>query len=177
MANNPATETSAVDTSKFQPKTVYVTYIASTPEKVWAALTSAEFTRQYFFGHGVEIEQRVGGAFILRQPDGRVHIEGKVAAWDPPRRFSATWLVVGIAEMRKLPECLVTYEIEPVGNAVRLTMSESHQWDVPDAILAGGRMGWPLILSSLKSLLETGKPIVVKIEPPKERLEAVKRHT
>ena len=54
-------------------------------------------------------------------------------------------------------------------------MSESHQWDVPDEILSGGRMGWPLILSSLKSLLETGKPIVIKIDPPKEMLEAVRR--
>jgi hypothetical protein len=76
-----------------------------------------------------------------------------------------------------LPECLITYQIEALGDAVRLTMSESHQWDVPDDILAGGRMGWPLILSSFKSLLETGKPIVVKMEPPKEMLEAVKRET
>jgi hypothetical protein len=79
--------------------------------------------------------------------------------------------------MRKLPECLVTYEIEALGDAVRLTMSESHQWDVPDEILSGGRMGWPLIMSSLKSLLETGKPIVVKVPPPKEMLEAVRRAT
>jgi len=79
--------------------------------------------------------------------------------------------------MRKLPECLVTYEVEALDGAVRLTMTEAHQWEVPDAILSGGRMGWPAILSSLKSLLETGKPLVVRLEPPKEMLEAVRRVT
>jgi uncharacterized protein YndB with AHSA1/START domain len=162
---------------KFVPKTVYVTYIAATPEKVWQALTSPEFTKQYFFGRTVEIEQKVGGSFILRMPDGRVDVEGKVMECDPPRRLSVTWRVMWIEAMRKLPDCLVTYQIDALGDAVRLTMSESHQWDVPDDILAGGRMGWPLILSSLKSLVETGKPIVVKMEPPKDMLEAVKRAT
>jgi hypothetical protein len=69
----------------------------------------------------------------------------------------------------------VTYDIEPMGPSVRLTMTEAHQWDVPDAILAGGRQGWPLLLSSLKSLLETGKPIEVDMKkgPPKEMLDAI----
>lgn len=54
-------------------------------------------------------------------------------------------------------------------------MTESHSWDVPDAILSGGRVGWPAILSSLKSVLEIGKPLSVKLEPPKEMIEAVAR--
>lgn len=162
-------------TARFTPKTVYVTYIAATPEKVWQALTSAEFTRQYFFGRSVEIEPKAGGEFILRMPDGRVDVKGKVVEWDPPRLLSVTWRVEWIEEMRKLPECLVTYQIDALGDAVRLTMTEAHQWEVPDAILAGGRMGWPAILSSLKSLIETGKPLVIKLEPPKEMMEAVKR--
>ena len=159
----------------FVPKTVYVTYIASTAEKVWAALTSPEFTQQYFFGRSIELEPKIGGTFILRMPDGRVDVQGKVVAYDPPRKLSVTWRVEWIEEMRKLPECLVTYEVEALDGGVRLTMTEAHQWDVPDAILAGGRMGWPAILSSLKSLLETGKPLVVKLDPPKEMLDAVKR--
>jgi uncharacterized protein YndB with AHSA1/START domain len=161
----------------FRPKTVYVTYIAGTPEKVWAALTEPQFTRQYFFGRTVELEPEVGGTFILRMPDGRVDVQGRVAAYDPPRKLAVTWRVEWIEEMRKLPECLVTYEIEALEGAVRLTMSEAHQWDVPDDILAGGRLGWPLILSGLKSLIETGKPLVVKVQPPKEMMEAVKRVT
>jgi uncharacterized protein YndB with AHSA1/START domain len=161
----------------YAPKTVYVTYIAAPAEKVWEALTTAAFTRQYFSGLSVEAEPRTGGAFVLRLPSGEVHIRGTVTAWEPPRKFAATWRIESHADMRKLPECLVTYEIEPVGAAVRLTMSEAHTWEVPDAILSGGRTGWPLILSSLKSLIETGKPIVVKMEPPKEMLEAIRRIT
>jgi uncharacterized protein YndB with AHSA1/START domain len=110
-------------------------------------------------------------------PDGRVDVQGRVVECDSPRKLAVTWRVEWIEEMRKLPECLVTYQIDALDGAVRLTMSEAHQWDVPDEILAGGRMGWPLILSSLKSLLETGKGIVVKLEPPKEMLEAVRRRT
>jgi uncharacterized protein YndB with AHSA1/START domain len=161
---------------KFVPNTVYVTYIASTPEKVWDALTSAEFSRQYFFGHSIELEPKAGGSFILRTPGGRVHIKGRVIEYDPPRRLATTWNVEGIEEFRELPESLVTYDIEPMGGSVKLTMTEAHQWDVPDAILAGGRQGWPFILSSLKSVLETGEPIMVSVPmgPPKEMMEAVR---
>jgi uncharacterized protein YndB with AHSA1/START domain len=162
------------DVDTFKPKTVYVTYIASTPDKVWRALTSAEFTRQFFFGFAVEVEPKAGGHFRMLYPDGRTHIRGEVVEWSPPCRFSCTWLVEGMAEFGELPECLVTYDIEPAGDSVRLTMTESHSWDVPDAILSGGHAGWPAILSSLKSVLETGKPLSIKMEPPKEMMEAIK---
>ena len=70
----------------------------------------------------------------------------------------------------------MTYDIEPMGGSVKLTMTEAHQWEVPDAILAGGRQGWPFILSSLKCVLETGKPIAVSVKmgPPPEMMAAVK---
>lgn len=80
-----------------------------------------------------------------------------------------------MAEFKGLPACLVTYEVDTTGDCVRLTMTESHSWDIPDPILAGGRTGWPAILSSLKSMLETGKPLSVKMEPPKGMIEAVAR--
>jgi len=57
---------------------------------------------------------------------------------------------------------------------VRLTMTESHSWDVPEAILSGGRIGWPAVLSGLKSLLETGKPLAIEMDPPREMIEAIK---
>jgi uncharacterized protein YndB with AHSA1/START domain len=163
-----------IDQAQFKPKTVYVTYIAAAPENVWQALTDPAFTRQYFGGFTIEVEPRAGGAFCLRQPDGRVHMSGQVVDWSPPRRFSCTWLVEGMPEFRELPVCLVTYEIEQTGGAVKLTMTESHSWDIPAAILQGGRTGWPAILSSLKSVLETGKPLDVKLAPPEGMVEAVK---
>ena len=161
--------------SEFKPKTVYVSYIATTPEKVWDALTQSEFTRRYFFGRSIEIEPRAGGAFILRMPDGRVDVKGKVVTWDPPHRLAVTWLVDWIEDMRDLPECLVSYDIAQAGDAVRLTMTEAHQWEVPDDLLSGGRAGWPAILSSLKSVLETGKPLSIKMEPPREMMAVLQR--
>jgi uncharacterized protein YndB with AHSA1/START domain len=162
-----------IDAAKFKPKTVYVTYIASTPEKIWAALTESQFTTAYFFGTSIEIEPKQGGAFIMRKADGTVDVSGEVVEWSPPRRLSITWGVRWLPQMRDVPDCLVTYDIEQAGESVRLTMTEAHQWDVPDALLSGGRAGWPAILSSLKSLLETGKPLKIAMSPPKEMLEAL----
>jgi uncharacterized protein YndB with AHSA1/START domain len=62
-----------MDIANFKPAIVYTIYIASTPETVWQALTSAEFSRKYFFGNAVEVDLRVGGAYIVRTPDGALH--------------------------------------------------------------------------------------------------------
>ena len=96
---------------EFKPRTVYVTYIAATPEKVWLALTSSEFTRTDFWHRDIELEPKLGGAFALKLPDGKVNVRGKVIAWDPQRNLSVTWQVEWPEEFRKLPECVVTYEI------------------------------------------------------------------
>jgi len=160
--------------TNFKPMTVYTIYIASTPEKVWEALTSAEFSRQYFFGNTVEVEQKIGGAFVVRTPDGALHISGEVIAREPPKRLTVTFNVNWPELIEKLGPTLVTYEIEQTGDAVRLTMSEAHDRPLSDDILSGGRQGWPAILSSLKSLLETGKPLTVKMGPPERMLAALK---
>jgi uncharacterized protein YndB with AHSA1/START domain len=164
----------AMDISQFKPTTVYTIYIASTPEAVWQALTSAEFSRKYFFGNAVEVELKVGGTYVVRPPDGSVHISGEVVECAPPRKLTVTFNVNWPALLEKLGPTLVTYEIEPAGDAVRLTMTESHVRPLSDDILEGGRQGWPAILSSLKSVLETGTPLAVKMEPPKRMLEALK---
>src|SRR6266702_5025457 len=126
---------------QFKPLTVYTIYIASTPEKVWEALTSAEFSRKYFFGNAVEVEPRLGGAFIVRTPDGALHISGEVLEYDPPKKLSVTFNVNWPELIEKLGPTLVTYDIEPAGEVVRLTMSERHDREVSDDILSGGRTG------------------------------------
>jgi uncharacterized protein YndB with AHSA1/START domain len=164
-----------MDISTFKPGIVYSIYIASTPENVWQALTSAEFSRQYFSAFAVEMEPKVGGAFVVRAPDGSEHITGKVIEHDPPRRLTVTWNVNWPDFVEHLGETLVTYEITPVGDTVRLTMTQAHDRPISDAILSGGRMGWPAILSSLKSLLETGKAMTIALQPPTELLDALKK--
>jgi uncharacterized protein YndB with AHSA1/START domain len=158
----------------FKPMTVYTIYIASTPERVWEALTSAEFTRKYFFGNSVEVELKVGGAYIVRTPDGALHISGEVIECISPRKLTVTFNVNWPELIEKLGPTVVSYEIEPAGDAARLTMIESHDRPLSDDILSGGRQGWPAILSSLKSLLETGEPLVVKMAPPQRMLAALK---
>src|SRR3954451_9177234 len=104
-----------IDVKKFSPAIVYTIYIASTPGKVWQALTSAEFSRQYFSGLAVELEPRVGGAFAVRLPDGPVHIAGEAVECEPPRRLTITWNVNWPGLIEKLGPTLVTYEIEQAG--------------------------------------------------------------
>ena len=164
-----------VNIDHFKPAIVYTIYIAATPEQVWQALTRAEFSRKYFFGNAVEVDLRVGGAYIVRTPDGASHISGEVVECDPPKKLTFTFNVNWPALIEKLGPTLVSYEIEPAGDAVRLTMTEAHDRPLNDDILSGGRQGWPAILSSLKSLLETGDALVIKMAPPQQMLAALKQ--
>jgi uncharacterized protein YndB with AHSA1/START domain len=163
-----------IDAAKFRPKTVYVIYIASTAARIWQALTDPELSQRYFQGSRLEIEPRVGGSFVVRFPDGRVNVRGEVVEWSPPRRLSTTWKVEWMPELREFPECLVSYDIEPAGDSIKLTLTEAYLWDPPDAILAGGRSGWPAILSNLKTVLETGSAMAIRMEPPREMMDAVR---
>lgn len=163
-----------MDIAKFKPAIVYTIYIASTPEKVWQALTSAEFSRQYFFGHSVEVDLRVGGAFIVRTPDGSLHISGEVIECERPRKLTVTFNVNWPELIEKLGPTLVTWEIEQAGEAVKLTLIQSQDRELSDDILSGGRSGWPAILSGLKSVLETGKLLAVQTAPPQRMLDALR---
>jgi len=163
-----------LDPRNFKPAIVYTIYIASTPEKVWEALTSAEFSRKYFSGNSVEVDLRIGGAFIVRTPDGALHISGEVFECDPPKKLTVTFNVNWPALIEKLGPTLVTWEIEPAGDAVKFTLLQSHDRPVSDDILSGGRAGWPAILSSLKSMLETGEAMVIPMKPPERMLAALK---
>src|SRR6202047_851949 len=165
----------AMNIDNFKPAIVYTIYIASTPEEVWQALTTAEFSRKYFSGFAVEAELKVGGAFVARAPDGSVHISGEVIECVSPRRLTITWNVNWPALVEKLGPTLVTYAIEPAGDAVKLTLPQAHNRPIDDDIHSGGRSGWPAILSSLKSLLETGEALNIKMAPPARMLAALKK--
>ncbi|WFU57424.1 SRPBCC family protein [Bradyrhizobium pachyrhizi] len=159
---------------KFKPAIVYAIYIAATPEKVWQALTTAEFSRQYFSGNAVEVDLRIGGAYVVRTPDGALHISGEVIECDPLKRLTVTFNVNWPQLVEKLGPTLVTWEIEPAGDSVKLTLLQSHDRPISDDILAGGRTGWPAILSSLKSLVETGKAMAIPMQPPARMMAALK---
>jgi len=163
-----------MNVNNFKPAIVYTIYIAATPERVWQALMTAEFSRKYFSGFAIEADLQVGGAFIARAPDGSVHISGEVIECDPPKKLTITWNVNWPALVEKLGPTLVTYEIEQTGEAVKLTMLQSHDRDISEDILSGGRQGWPAILSSLKSVLETGNALAIKMAPPERMLAALK---
>src|SRR3954465_10583168 len=163
-----------MNVANFKPAIVYTIYIASTPERVWQALTSAEFSRKYFFGNAVEVDLKVGGAYIVRTPDGALHISGEVIECDPLRKLTVTFNVNWPALVEKLGPTLITYEIEQAGDAVKLTMLQSHDRPLSDDILSGGRQGWPAIPSLPNSVLETGIPLKVQMAPPQRMLDALK---
>ncbi len=155
------------DTRMTTESTIYVTYIAAAPERVWSALTSSELTTRYFFGRTVESDWKKGSPWRLRKPDGTIDVQGEVRESDPPRKLVVSWNVAGNEQFKDLPECIVTYEIEPSGEGVvRLTMTEAHPTPIPAFLLEGGRRGWPIILSGLKSLLETGKSLAIATPQP-----------
>lgn len=138
-----------------KPQFVYVTYIETTPEKLWQALTSSEFTRQYWFGAEVRSDWKAGSPFALSL-DGEVTDSGEILEADPPRRLSYSFKHHKYEELRHEPISRVVFTLEPFGPVVRLTV-------LHDGFIEGGNYlgavsnGWPAILSQLKSLLETGK--------------------
>jgi uncharacterized protein YndB with AHSA1/START domain len=148
------------------PDLIYITFIRATPQKVWDALTQSAFTKQFFFGRTVESDWREGSSWRLVMEDGRTDVEGDVLESDPPRRLQVSWKVDWIEEARALEPAIVTYDIEPVGDAVKLTLTQHNPGPVPRKFVEGGKQGWAAILSSLKSLLETGQPLVIRMNPP-----------
>jgi uncharacterized protein YndB with AHSA1/START domain len=137
----------------------FVTYIVTTPERLWESLTNGEATKQYFFGRRMESDWKIGSSFKLVMADGRIDSQGKVLEADPPRRLAVTWHVEWMEDFRHLPEAIVTFQIDPLGDVARFTVSEFHPAGINEKYLKGGRRGWPIILSGLKTLLETGRPL------------------
>jgi uncharacterized protein YndB with AHSA1/START domain len=142
-------------TSRF----VYVTYIRTTPQKLWQALIDPAFTRQYWVETWQDCEWKKGAAWKLMLPDGRVGDSGEVLEIEPERRLVLSWRNEFKPELREEGYSRMTYELEPVAESVKLTVI--HEIDRPDSkLIEGVSAGWPNILSSLKSLLETGESLI-----------------
>ena len=137
---------------------VYVTYIRTTPEKLWRALIEPEFTKQYWVETWQESEWKPGASWRLMLPDGRVGDAGEVLEIDPPRRLVLSWRNEFIPEMREEGYSRATFDLEQQGDMVKLTLV--HEIDRPDSkLIEAVANGWPMNLASLKSLLETGESL------------------
>lgn len=147
------------------PDVVYNIFIRTTPQKVWDALTKSEFTTKFFFGRTVESDWKKGSPWKLLFPDGRTDVEGEVLESDPPKLLKVTWRVDWLDEPKPGP-ALITYEIQEHGEIVQLTMTQRTDSTIPRKYVKAGQMGWGAILSSLKSLLETGQALDIRMEPP-----------
>ncbi|WP_063891978.1 SRPBCC family protein [Paenibacillus sp. Soil787] len=138
---------------------VYATYIATTPEKLWAALTNSEFTKQYFFGREIVSDWQVGSSFKLMNKD-KVDHHGEVLVCEPYRLLTVTWSVKD-GEGERISK--VTYELTPMNATIKLTLRHEDllEKDIrkDEGKMEGFNNGWPAILSNLKSLLETGKTL------------------
>lgn len=139
-------------------KFVYVTYIRTTQEKLWEALTKPEFTRAYWFGMACESEWKAGAPWRLTFPDGRIADTGMIVSAEAPHRAVISWRNEFKPELKEEGYSRATIELEPMGDAVKLTITHEIDRDGSKFIAAVGS-GWPAVLSSLKSLLETGKAL------------------
>lgn len=140
-------------------KFVYVTYIATTPEKAWQALLDGQMTRQYW-GHDNVSDWKPGSAWEHRRCDEArtVDLVGEVIESDPPRRLVMTWVEPFADAADQARRSRVAIDIAASGNMVRLTVTHD-ELETGSDMLKGITNGWPRVLSSLKSLLETGRPL------------------
>ena len=134
---------------------VYVTYIRTTPEKLWSALTDVEFMKQYWFGMRCECEWKTGTSWKLVSDGGQVFDDGEIVEADPPRRLVIRWRHQIRPELKAEGPSLCTMELVPQAGAVKLTITHSIERD-PSKFIEAVSGGWPKIVSNLKSLLESG---------------------
>jgi len=147
---------------------VYVTYIRTTPEKLWSALIDAEYQKQYWFGVHCESQWTAGSPWKMVRPDGSVCDAGEIIEADPPRRLVIRWQHQDRPELKAEGESRCTMELEPIGTAVKLSITHSIERE-PSKFIEAVSGGWPKILSNLKSLLETGSITLLDAYPAPKR--------
>lgn len=133
-------------------------YIRATPEAVWRGITDGAMTNRYFHETTIRSDWQVGSRVEYVNPDGSIAVEGEVFEVDEPRRLSYSWHVLYNAEAAREAPSRVTWELEPMGESVRLRMTHDR---FPDGSVVYPEIhqGWAPLLSSLKSLIETGEPL------------------
>jgi len=136
-----------------KPAFVYTTYIETSAEKLWQALTDGDFTERYWFGHRVTSDWSVGAAYRFSNR-GKPMVEGKVLVSDPPRRLAYSWDVVKEGAARERAS-RVTFDLLPRGKVIKLVVTHD-EIDENGTTLRDVSAGWPMVLASLKSILETG---------------------
>jgi len=147
-------------------KFVYVTYIRTTPKKLWQALTDPEFIRRYFYGTTHESEWKPGSSWKMVAPGAKVVDAGEVLEAKPPRKLVLKWRNELKRELHAEGFSLMTYDIEKEGTCVKLTVT--HEMNRSNSkLIEAVSGGWPPILASLKSLLETGESLVETRKWPK----------
>ena len=146
---------------------IYVTYIRTTPEKLWKALIEPELTRQFWCDTTQESEWKPGASWKILMPDGRVADSGEVVEIEPNRRLVLKWRNEFRPELQAEGYSRMTYELEKEGNSVKLTVIHEIEKEGSKFIEAVSS-GWPHILASLKSLLETGESLEETREWPRE---------
>lgn len=141
-------------------KHVFEIYIKTTPELLWQAITDGAMTEKYYYGTRANSEWKPNSPYTYNTPDGTVMLDGMVIESDPPRRLVTTFNPHWMPDAGEFPESKVTYEISPTGETCKLTLI--HEDLVPGNPMTDGiRQGWSEILSGLKTLLETGEPLVI----------------
>lgn len=137
---------------------VYVTFIRTTPEKLWRALLEPEFTRLFWMGTTQECEWKPSALWRIVKPDGKTADSGEVVEIEPYKRLVLKWKNHLFPEMTAEGYSRMTYELEPKGDSVKLTVT--HEMDKSESkFIKAVSGGWPIILASLKSLLETGESL------------------
>ena len=146
-----------------KPQFVYVIYIRTTAEKLWNALIDPAMNQKYWFGAHQESDWKTGSSWKIVFPDGRVADAGEIIEVDPSKRLVIKWRNEFSPELKAEGYSRCTMQIEPADGAVKLTVTHVLDGDGTKFIEAISG-GWPVILSNLKSLIETGDIAVVPIK-------------
>jgi uncharacterized protein YndB with AHSA1/START domain/DNA-binding transcriptional ArsR family regulator len=133
---------------------VFEIYIQTTPERLWEAITDSEIRSKYNFGARVTSDWKPGSRVEMSQPNGGLLGDGEILDVDPPRRLVQTMVALWSDDVKREGSSRVTWDIEPIGDSCRLTVTHDELREGANNELYGG---WPMILSGLKTWLETGE--------------------